>query len=1434
MNAVSSRLMGFVLAIGLVSAATVGRAEPFPESDLPPELKPWVAWVLHSDPDRTCPVVFGEPMCSWPGHIQLEFEKTSATFELDVMADRDVVVVLPGDAKLWPQEVRVDGKEALVLGADLPYIRVGPGDFRVEGRLLFDEMPQELAVPNDIALLTLTVEGESIPFPKRDEDGTLRLQTASSNVEEDERLDVTVMRKVTDGIPLRVETRLVLRVSGKSREVKLQDALVPGTVPLLVNSGIPARVADDGELILQVRAGTHTVTIDARTETDPASLKSIERALPWPESEIWVWAPDERIRQATVSGLPGVDPSRTSLPDPWRTLSAFLVEPGSELKVTTRRRGQPEPPPNQISLRRTMWMDLKGGGYTVQDTLKGPLSRAWRLDLETDGTLGHVINGGEDQLITENPKNKKPGVEIRDKTLNMLAEWRIDETSSDLPAVGWSEDVQNLRATVHLPPGHTVLFAKGVDNLPGTWWDRWDLWGFFFVLIVSFAVGRLTRPLFGVLTFVALTLSYHETNVPMAVWVSLLAALGLLKVLPEGKLRIVSRICCWGSLIWLAAVLVPFSVQQVRSGLFPQIEVASDWEFMSESSVYRGPPQSDVSYEQQVVDEVNAQLEGLGYLEEDNAGGAAFDPAQKQEIKSKGRAKDQAPQLQVAQQRLDNSLLGPVGGEGSMGLDGRLSSNNRWAANKPGRAGKSYKKSLQQDPKAVIQTGQGIPNWRWTAMNLTWSGPVTKDHRFKLYTISPKVNLALSILRVLLLVVVALAIARELLGSLRKPGGGFKLGRGKKAAAGAAGVILAALTLTPTTAGAGESPPETQLTQLLAKLTEPPECRPDCVSASRLDVEVVDDRLIFRAEVHAAEPTSWSIPGPVKNWVPSAVTVDGRDTRALATRTSGFIHVRLDKGSHEVVAEGPVPPGNTFTIEFQIFPHYVSADAPGFVVEGIGDNGVTEGSIQLSRASTASADRGATFEEGSYPPWLEITRTFDFGIPWLLHTRVRRVSPGGTPVMTRIPLLEGESVTESGVQVEKGEVVVNMARDQYEMAWSSSLTEHTEMKLTAQAGQPWTEIWRLQCSPVWQCAHKGLAPIDNQDSARKEPVFMPWPGESLDITLTRPGGIDGQSVTIDAARMTLSPGVRLVKGELMLMIRSSQGGMQVVTLPKGAKVQTLTVDGKERTFRMQEDALEVNLKPGAQRIEVVWQQPGGIKNLYRVPEVKLGRHSANATVNVNLPGDRWLLLAGGPSWGPAVLFWGFLLTILLGGLILGRIKLSPLKTWQWMLLGLGLTQVPVAVTLVIVGWFIVLSWRSKQPPKNVFLHNAFQIILALWTVVTLGCFVGVVYNGLAVRPDMQVAGAGSTNTSLVWYMDRVTDALPTPWVMSFPILVWKLIMLGWALWLAASIIKWAPWAWRSWSVGTLWRKGPKKPKRVVRAPAPPTQPEPKKPEAPKP
>jgi hypothetical protein len=165
--------------------------------------------------------------------------------------------------------------------------------------------------------------------------------------------------------------------------------------------------------------------------------------------------------------------------------------------------------------------------------------------------------------------------------------------------------------------------------------------------------------------------------------------------------------------------------------------------------------------------------------------------------------------------------------------------------------------------------------------------------------------------------------------------------------------------------------------------------------------------------------------------------------------------------------------------------------------------------------------------------------------------------------------------------------------------------------------------------------------------------------------------------------------------------------------------------------------------------------------------------------------------------------------------LLRRIPASPLRGWQWALLALGLTQVPAIAALVVVGWFFVLAWRGRYKPEGVWAHNFLQLGLAAWTAMALAALYEAVQQGLLFRPDMQVAGSGSGDTYLRWYADRTAGGLLEAGIVSAPLWVWKVAMLLWSLWLATSLVRWLPWAWRSYSSGGLWKRRPRAPKGAL-------------------
>jgi hypothetical protein len=86
---------------------------------------------------------------------------------------------------------------------------------------------------------------------------------------------------------------------------------------------------------------------------------------------------------------------------------------------------------------------------------------------------------------------------------------------------------------------------------------------------------------------------------------------------------------------------------------------------------------------------------------------------------------------------------------------------------------------------------------------------------------------------------------------------------------------------------------------------------------------------------------------------------------------------------------------------------------------------------------------------------------------------------------------------------------------------------------------------------------------------------------------------------------------------------------------------------------------------------------------------------------------------------------------------------------------------------------------------------------------------------------MFIIGNGSTLSALRWFQARSGAQFPHCDCISISIWWYRLLMLGWALWLAASLIRWLRMGWQSFSSGGFFRHQAK----AKAQPAPPPLPQ---------
>src|SRR5882724_598665 len=1381
------------LLLFLASPATSAIAGPISRERIPEPLKPWVGWALHGHEEELCPFLSGsgETQCLWPGRLTLDLGEREGKFTQTWTVDAEGTVPLPGEERRWPQEIQVDGKPAAALESDgAPVLLLSMGTHTVSGSFHWDSLPESLAVPAETGLLGLTLRGAAVPFPARDAGGRLFLQRRAQVAHaEADRLEVAVTRRVVDEVPLRVETRVELSVSGRAREVVLASPLLPGFVPLALAGPLPARLEPDGHLRVQVRPGAWTVEVTARS-TGPVTALSLSAPQgPWAGEEVWVFAARPSLRLVEVGGVPAIDPQQTRLPEEWKKLPAFRLRPGETLKLAERRRGDRPPAPDHLDLQRALWLDFAGTGYTFRDKVDGVLHGSWRLEMTPPARLGRVALDGRDQVITRRPGSETTGIETRLGQLHLVAEGRIEGTGGSAVAVGWDHDFAKVSGVLHLPPGWTLLAATGVDHAPGTWVGRWSLLDLFLVLIAALAVRQLWGTRWGAVALSTLVLTWQEPEAPQWLWLAVLATAALLRLLKEGWLRSLVRLLSLLAAAALVLVAVAFLVRELRQGLFPTLE---------HPEVAVGEPGAAPAPED----------EGFSFVAHKRV--AVADEEEAQPVAAPASPSPAAAPVPEREQKEYLSSLR------SMGMPKVLP--------KPAPP----PRALQEiDPTAVATTGPGLPRWRWNRVDLTWNGPVEKTERLHLFLLPPAANLVLALLRVALLALLLLRL-------LPLPQGLPPLRRWVAAA-----LLLFALLPSPARAqGSSAIPPQPLLDELRDRLIAPLDCHPDCAAASRLFLDFTPGALTARLEVAAANVPNGvgvPLPGGAQQWVPAQVSVDGKP--AGVTRDgAGRLWVSVGPGRHEILLAGPLPTRETVALPLPGKPHRVTASGTGWTVSGLHEDGVPDDSLQLNRVSAGGGTAGATggapgssLAPATLPPFLLVERTLHLGLTWQVESRVLRQSPPGIPAAVEVPLLPGESVTSPGVRVEKGRVLVSLGPQGDDFAWTSALAERPRLVLEAPRTLAWTEVWKLDASPVWHVDFSGIPDIagvaptaeDTGDTGARVPEWRPWPGERLELAISRPAGVPGASLTIDGSRLTVAPGARTTASTLDVDFRSSRGGEQTITLPPGAILETVTLGGAAQPLRQEGDKVTLSFAPGAQKAGITWREPRGVSLLFRAPRLDLGARSVNALTVLHLSPDRWVLLVGGPRLGPAVLFWGLFLTLLVVAAGLARTGLTPLRFRDWVLLGLGLSQIPLAAAGVVAAWLLVLGWRRNQKPeaRRPAVFDLLQLLLVGWTAVALGFLFWAIQQGLLGSPEMQIAGNASTAFELRWFADRAGRILPTTWVFSVPVFVYRLAMLAWALWLALALLRWLRWGWESLIAGGGWR--PLRRPRPAPAPVPP-------------
>ncbi len=569
-------LMFLLAAIGLatVSAQPVLRPDAVPEA-----LRDWQQWVLYDSEHRGCPYFLGQApgpkthhSCLWPDRLALDIGSNGARFDIGYKVLWDSWVLLPGDLTLWPEAVEVNGQaQTLVARSQHPALYLAPGEYRISGRFSWDKMPESLMLPPNVALIDVRRDGEAWPEVTR-RGSSLWLSTSHRDeADEPESANTTlwVSRQLDDQLPLLLKTVIRVDVSGPAREEVLGRVLPDGFVILDVDADYPLRIDEQGRLIAQLRAGSGEIRVTARALSLPEVIVVPPTEAPWPAEEVWSFQYRPQYRVAQLEGVPPIDGRQTQTP--WPELPNYLVQPGDQIVLVERSRGLAANDTNQLRLKRQLWLDFAGDGYSVRDQLAGRMIRGWRLDLQAPLTMQSATVGGEYAMITVGAAPSLSGFQVLDHKLNVETSARLSQADGGLPVNGYTESMEQVDAVLNLPPGYRLI-AADADRAPEAWLERWNVLDVFLLLVVAAAAWRLMGPTWGLAAGAYLLLGYQESGAPVWSLLLLIVVVGLSRLTPTGFLQ---RLLHWlrnGLLLALVLIALPFVATQVRNAVYPQLE----------------------------------------------------------------------------------------------------------------------------------------------------------------------------------------------------------------------------------------------------------------------------------------------------------------------------------------------------------------------------------------------------------------------------------------------------------------------------------------------------------------------------------------------------------------------------------------------------------------------------------------------------------------------------------------------------------------------------------------------------------------------------------------------------------------------------------------------------------------------------------------------
>lgn len=433
----------------------------FASPHLPSEVAEWGDWVKSQHPEGAC-IDQKATNCAWIGTLKLFLQDDEGRFFLQGSLDAAEWIPLPGGPELWPVNVQLNGRHAPVLERDgTPHIYGAAGDFEIEGTIVWNALPNELPIPSSVGIVQAHID--NIPMVMQlDEKGQLLLQQEDpSNINPP---ILTVSRLWSDGPTPTLTTHISVQNASQAQIVDFGSiALESGE--LIETTGSMSHWMDERQhLFVYAPAGIHEFQYIHALEPQILNIPVPEPPDNWPSVEHWAIDSHIAQRQINLTGLRPIATVQSLTPQSWHDHPTYTKEANDTVEFDVLLRGNPSPPPNDLTQYRQIWPKLNGNGFWIQDEITGTMTQKWMLRPPVELNIQSVEQSNFAQSIVEKSDSKdgQNAVSIPIRTQNVDVTVISDTSSTKVPHGQWNTDFSNTQFLLWVPSSWMVLYWDGI------------------------------------------------------------------------------------------------------------------------------------------------------------------------------------------------------------------------------------------------------------------------------------------------------------------------------------------------------------------------------------------------------------------------------------------------------------------------------------------------------------------------------------------------------------------------------------------------------------------------------------------------------------------------------------------------------------------------------------------------------------------------------------------------------------------------------------------------------------------------------------------------------------------------------------------------------------------------------------------------------------